>query len=494
MEREASDHTLPAEILLEVFKYSLTPEKGNRSLKRPWARLMGVCRHWCALVRNAALFWRTIKVSGSTKWLDVSLRRSQGVPLRITLSCDCDMKAAIPMLVQHADHIKDLELNPLNCRVLNPLFDCSFPLLASLAVCIDPRYSNAPSLDRAALLRSDNCSHLESLSLTRFPLSWTKPLLANLQSLSLTDCESSTKPLSFSEFLDTLGHGQQLRHLHLRHFLSAALSTQTSVPHGRLVTLPKMCTLHCYDVPALISRLISHLHTPDDAHNVLIGEFSDADDDPSTSFAALLPQDPTRAPFMRSMHSAYLDVGKTTNELICDGPSGAFCLLSLRRAALWDGWLERGLRQLPALFSFDATQLSSLTVSGDMNAASPDAWDLVFNSFPTLHALVLDVKQGGAFPTVAIHSLSAPQSGGEGVPCVRCPALATLDIDGWRWTQTGAEDILACLQARAAGGARKLFSLRLCPDLAALKEAEPEDMWADHRQELCRSVGYFEHW
>ncbi len=208
-------HTLPAEILLEVFKYSLVPEKRNPVLKRLWARLMGVCRHWCALVRNAAVFWRTIHVSGTTEWMDLSLRRSRGAPLRIMLSCDCDMWAAIPMLVQYADHIKHLELNALNypTNLFNPLFDCSLPLLASLTLFLDLRYRYPirAFLNRTASL-SDNCSHLESLSLTRFPLSWTKPLLANLQSLSLTDCELSTKPLSFAEFLDTLGHGQQLRH------------------------------------------------------------------------------------------------------------------------------------------------------------------------------------------------------------------------------------------------------------------------------------------
>lgn len=132
-------HTLPAEILFEVFKYSLTPEKGDQPLKRPWARLMGVCRHWCALVLNTALFWRTINVSRSMKWSKISLRRSQGAPLHMTLSRDCDMEAAIPMLVQHADQIKDLELNPLHHRILSPLFDCPFPLLTSITVCVDPQ-------------------------------------------------------------------------------------------------------------------------------------------------------------------------------------------------------------------------------------------------------------------------------------------------------------------------------------------------------------------
>ncbi|OJT11881.1 hypothetical protein TRAPUB_11569 [Trametes pubescens] len=195
------------------------------------------------------------------------------------------------------------------------------------------------------------------------------------------------------------------------------------------------------------------------------------------------------------MHSAYLCVGATTNELNWELPSGSFCVLGLRRAAPWDGWLERGLRQLPALFSFDATQLRSLTVSGSLNAVSPEAWDLVFDAFPALDALILDVKlKGGAFPTVITHSLSATSSGEEGEPCVRCPALATLDIEGWRGTQTDAEDILACLQARAAGGARKLVSLILGPDFATLEDEELGDMCADHWQELCRSVEHFEHW
>ncbi|KAL1943621.1 hypothetical protein VTO73DRAFT_4066 [Trametes versicolor] len=297
------------------------------------------------------------------KWSNISLRRSQGAPLRVTLSGDCDMEAAIPMLVQHADQIKDLELKPLHHRILSPLFYCSFPLLASLTTA------------------------------------------------------SRRRILSFAQFLDTLGHGQQLRLLHLHHFLSAALSTQASIPHGRLVTLPKFHTLHCRDVPVLISHLISHLHSPDDAHYLLIGELRDADDDPSTSFAALLPQDLARRPFMRSIQSAYLSVGDTINELYWGVPSGAFGLLALHRAASWDGWLERGLRQLPALFSLDTTQLTSLTVCGDVNTASPDAWDLVFNSFPALETLILDVKEGGAFPTVITRSLSAPPSGEEEASC-----------------------------------------------------------------------------
>lgn len=107
-------HTLPAEVLIQIFQHFLPshhffvadPETNGR-LKRPWARLMGVCRHWCALIKHAACFWRDIEVrSKDVRWLTLALHRLGNARARIALFHN--LKTALPILMERAENVEAL--------------------------------------------------------------------------------------------------------------------------------------------------------------------------------------------------------------------------------------------------------------------------------------------------------------------------------------------------------------------------------------------------
>ncbi|EIW52668.1 uncharacterized protein TRAVEDRAFT_53110 [Trametes versicolor FP-101664 SS1] len=418
-------HALPAEVLLEVFKYLLAPQYrylGARGgdLRRPWARLMGVCRHWCALIRKAAVFWTTIEVSTKTSWLKLALRRSGSAPIRVTLSSGCDMDITLPALVQHSSHLGALNMYTPTTHALQPLFSRVLPLLRALDLTnqvpdltnqLDPSLQHVHSGKSTVFISHDNCPRLAKLSLTRFTFAWTSPLLANLQNLTLRDCQLSTKPLPFAEFLDVLEHAQRLQDLQLGHFLSTALSTQTSVPNERLVTLPKLTFLQCADVPAHIARLVSHLRTLSVCDFELTGD-SDPND-PSASYASLLPRAAaTQATFTSPVFSIILEVGHKANAVALELASGGTCRLELFSAGAvqWDRWLERGLRQLLALFPSGEAQMTTLSIEGNLNSVSLDTWVSTFDTFPMLQTLTLDAQDVDEFPAALTDALSVLNS------------------------------------------------------------------------------------
>ncbi|OJT11916.1 hypothetical protein TRAPUB_11562 [Trametes pubescens] len=404
-------HTLPVEVLLDIFKYSLVPwnllKYTHPTSKRLWAPLMGVCRHWCALIRNDVEFWNTIDISKSMPWLDVALHRSRGTPLRVMLSRSRDVQEAISTLLPHTDRVRHLEMSAPNAGVLKPLFSHALPLLSNLSISLDRPAPYGQSSRRGVDLIDRNiCPHLETLRLSRYALAWTAPLLANLQFLSLNDCVLSTKPLSLAEFLDVLEHGQELWSLELGSFFFVALSSQTSVPPGRLVTLPKLSFLSLHAMPAHIARLMSHLRTLSGCDYELIGECSP--NDPSTSYASFLPQDAALTYLTSSVTSVFLEVDRETHLITWDLPLDGSYRLELHRGhAGWDNtWLERGLRQLPAIFASGGARLTRLNVAGRLNTVSSATWDTIFECFPALQSLEFEAQAGSAFPTAILRSLS----------------------------------------------------------------------------------------
>ncbi|EIW52658.1 uncharacterized protein TRAVEDRAFT_53099 [Trametes versicolor FP-101664 SS1] len=462
-------HYLPAEILLHIFEQlvrALLPDKLPSKLsppdfkpRRPWAPLMRVCRHWCALIRNGAVFWRDITISKNIKWFKLALSRLGNSPIRLQLAADCNLKAVLPTLDAHAGRIEKLilkgEVRDEDALRLESFLSRSFPVLRSLAIKMD-------STDSELCAVGDNHPGLEWLELTRASLPWKKSLLIHLEVLSLTDCILSTATLPFPDFLDVLEQGQRLRYLHLTEFLSAALDPQTSAPHERLVTLPGLQHLECSDVPSNIARLMTHLRTPAISHVELVGDCNG--NVPSTAHASLLPEYPgTPLPVLQTITRAIIDVTATQNGLRFSGPlrtSLELCLLNPDRQ-YWDEppWVEQGLQQLTG---FLGPALTELEVCGILDV-SQETWDRVFDAFPSLEKLVVREHESGLLPTTMLRSLSAAParsistSAGKGRSArVRCPALTYLRIDGWDWGRRGLGRILDCLRVRAAHGASRL--------------------------------------
>ncbi|EIW52648.1 uncharacterized protein TRAVEDRAFT_53090 [Trametes versicolor FP-101664 SS1] len=445
---------------------------------------MRVCRHWCALIRSSASFWRDIVISKDTKWFDLALGRLGGAPFRIELAPGCSLKAVLPVLKRHADQIEKLvfegEVRNTDVPHLRSFLSRSFPLLNNLALTLK-------SSRHIRSVKSSVCSSspLRWLDLTRTSLPWTSSLFTHLEVLSLTDCRSSTPALSFSNFLDALENGKRLRYLHLERFLSAVLDPQTSTPHERLITLPQLQHLTCCDLPANVGQLMTHLYTPAISRVELLGECHDVGA-PSTAHGSLLPEDASkRIPVLRSITHASLNVTAQDNDLRCSRRSLEFemSLVDPDSIEFWDEgpWVDRSLRQLPAMLG---PALTELEVGGCLDV-SQATWDRVFDAFPALQTLLIREYESVRFPTamvqdprlftkeawvLMVHSLAAPPllsashysgstSAGRSPPVsprVRCPNLKILRIDGWDWSRRALAQILDCLRVRVAHGASKL--------------------------------------
>ncbi|KAL1943563.1 hypothetical protein VTO73DRAFT_4008 [Trametes versicolor] len=450
-------HSLPAEVLLHIFEElapALLPDKPpsrflpyEEEARRPWARLMLVCRHWCALIRNRACFWSDITIATDTRWFDLALSRLGNAPMRVQLAPECDLKAVLPMLEVHAGRIEKLALEVAvsdeDVPYLESLLSRSFSVLRSLAIAMDETASPVPAV-------ADCCAGLDRLELTHTPVPWTKAVLANVKILSLTDCSLSTPTRPFLEFLDVLEHGQRLRYLYLNNFLSAAVNLQSSAIHERVVTLPVLQHLECRDVPANIAQLMAHLHTPALSYLELLGSCNDGDLPPSVH-ASLLPDDPrTQYPVLQRVTSAYLDVSGQTG-LHFTNPASGISLVTYLFNLDAQLWLARELPRLPTHLG---PALTALELRGVLDV--PQAtWDRVFDAFPALEKLLVCEYESHSLPRAMLRSLSTHGDGAD-KGRVRCPALRHLRIDGWDWRRGAFRQVLKCLRVRAAGGAARL--------------------------------------
>ncbi|EIW52644.1 uncharacterized protein TRAVEDRAFT_74999 [Trametes versicolor FP-101664 SS1] len=468
-------HSLPAELLLHIFKQFvpalLLDEESSgwpdEEPQRPWGRLMRVCRHWCALIRNAAFFWRDVIIYKDTRWFDLALSRLGSAPICITLAPGCDLEGVLAMLETNTGRIGGLvfgeAIRDVDASRVESFLSLSFPALRSLEITMDLTVRRACAIGGC-------CSGLERLHLTQASLPWTPSVLANLKDLSLTDCCLSMPALPFLAFLDVLEYGQRLQHLYLSGFLSAVLDPQTSAPYERVVTLHGLKHLELSDVPTNVARLMTHLHTPAISHIELVGDCDRSV--PSNAHASLLPQDlDTRFPVLQDITCVYFLVNGDENTLCFSHPAGTSFELRLFKSDVkcWGKphWLEKGLSQLPALFG---PALIELEVCGALNI-SPACWDRLFDSFPALQKLVMHEYNFHGIPLAMLRSLAAPAhsvphgavytaiatgTGCAGRMPLRCPSLRHLRINGWDWSRRAFRQILECLRVRAAHGAERL--------------------------------------
>lgn len=463
-------HTLPAEVLIQIFQHFLPSHDSfidrTGSLKCPWARLICVCRRWCALIRNTACFWTDIDVrSRETRWLEVALFRSGGAPIRIVLWHN--FEAVVPLLLKHVYHIEGLSFRePIHESFVAPFLSRSFPILKHLELLAE-RSSHPPLFPT---LSSSRLQTLTTLVLTRVSLPWTPSLFSGLELLSLTHCRLSAPPLPFADFLDLLEHGQKLRQLRLEHFLSVALSPQTVVPLQRVVTLPELQHLVCHDLPAHVAQLMTHLHTP----AISSIELQEARDDPNnfagvnTALTAkLLPEDLTRVPALQAISSLHFTHWAGQRLLSCAGP------IKLRMSvnehlSIWD--MEPELLRLPMVFG---SALTELRLDGILSF-SATTWDILFDAFPALQTLSLNDYGWAPEPTMADDLFRSLQSAstshndntrdpeiGEVHRPVRCAVLKELTIDPVWWIPRTVVAVLECLRSRAAGGTPRLEHLML---------------------------------
>lgn len=497
-------HRLPPEVLLQIFECllsptrfpldTLPPQRPSAYPERPWTALMGVCRHWCALIRNTSTFWRDIVIPvdiNAYDWMmiELALHRVGDAPIRVDFSFNRDARRALKMLTNHVGRIEKLRFHgevyhSAEAIVFQKFLAARFPILQSLMIDLGPS-----SLPIAALCGPTISPRLKSMSLAQTTLHWRPAMMTGLEALSLTDCKLlTTTPLPLTDFLDILERGQRLRYLHLEHFLFASLDPQSSAPRERSVTLPHLQHLICHDVPSHVARLMTHLHMPQAMNINLVGDCIDVNA-PSAIYASLLPEDYTRVPILPHATSVCLEVAPERNQVWC---TSAPSKIGFALRSPYDDWpggtMCRALRELPTLLGAAVTKLQ---ICGYLHNAALATWDLVFESFPMLECLALS-RYGPKFPTPAILSLSTPVyprvASDDGVPVhsVRCPNLKQLEFLGWKWSPKVMDDLLECLLVRIAHGARKLECLELeITGLAIARDADQVVELEGYRELFC---------
>lgn len=490
-------HKLPAEVFLQIFQHflplhhSFIVDAGG--LQRPWVRLMGVCRHWCALIRNAACFWRDIEVrTKDVRWLKLALGRLGKTPVRVEARIG-SLNAVLPILLEHTDHLETLDFQGWihHSDIVPFISRLSSPVLTNL------RFELCP-LDPDATLPiwSGDCPRLRRLTLIQVSLPWSTSILAGLEVLSLTHCQLSTPSLPFADFLGILEHGQKLRALRLEHFLSAAVFPQTFGPgsHARCVTLPSLHRLACHDVPARVAQLMAHLRIPAILEIDLAGKWPSIND-PSiagTTLSCLLPEDLTRVlpQVPQSIPSARLQLEVDSRELHCSLP------IELRLSFRVPPTAQAGILEQEVLLLLPVLcghALTEMYLSGELTY-SLETWNAVFEAFPSLQKLTLDnTLTAHEFPVDVFPSLQAapalfrvPQFGGirERRCEVHCPVLRELLLYHIWWRSHTMEVILECLRSRAASGALRLEILELAADWKLPQSMDIDD---EHDQERFRT-------
>ncbi|KAI0354470.1 hypothetical protein OH77DRAFT_1367287, partial [Trametes cingulata] len=93
---------LPVELLVNIFillpdiRHSPLPWREPPSNTTDWARIMAVCRHWHAAIRDHACFWQTAVVRQRTEWLHLILARSRDSALHLTFQDTTTFLATLP--------------------------------------------------------------------------------------------------------------------------------------------------------------------------------------------------------------------------------------------------------------------------------------------------------------------------------------------------------------------------------------------------------------
>ncbi|KAI0631465.1 hypothetical protein C8Q77DRAFT_137895 [Trametes polyzona] len=513
-------HSLPAELLIEIFTYLLQPDKTSW---RPWTRLMGVCRHWCALIRRAPAFWTDVWVTDrSLKWFELTMLRARKALVCINISGKCDLKAAVPVVVTHADHIRKLYIcipSTSSAHLLEPVLATLFPHLVDLNIDVQRTSSRRQSID--VRYRGSNCPRLSVLSLARLCLPWTVSLIANLHELTLTSCRLANTPLSMEDFLGVLEHGQRLSTIHLRKFLSVAITLGTSAPHSRVVVLSNLRSFRCIDLPDRVAEFIPHIRGHERCTYALTGLCSGLDD-PFASFTNLLPRNPAqlaafeplknpqRPPFLPTIFISCLQFDCSISCSASPFSGGLDLRLESQEwGTNWGPFLDRALQELAAIFKHCPPlepPCLHLDINGVADVVLPSTWDLIFDALPAIQRLSIDCA-GCSFPSAVTMSLGAPFPDGISLPesvleyfahsfpagpfvphtdwrrGVRLPSLQRLSIHGWGWDgEDPVEAVLACLRSREMHGVPRLHYLGLGA-LPYLDLEELDDLeWDDESQ------------
>ena len=181
---------LPYEIMGRIFE---TLQSEDESDQYRWIRITWVCDDWRQAAIGCASLWMAIPTNHkSDEWVAIILQRSKGAPISIQhqfpIQTNLPLSRLETILTHNFHRLERLKFTDVShCCDTQSLFSCfpaSAPLLRHLQLetcaCND---EYIPNVFRTALQKIPS---LETLSLHRCHLPWTKCTFSNLSSLSIS--------------------------------------------------------------------------------------------------------------------------------------------------------------------------------------------------------------------------------------------------------------------------------------------------------------------
>ncbi|OJT03996.1 hypothetical protein TRAPUB_5325 [Trametes pubescens] len=505
-------HKLPTEILVDMFLRQSSrphPESAETSDSADWFQIMLVCRRWRAVVKANTCFWRSIKVGSDIRWLDLALSRSGDVNLSLTFSVPSALLSGLSQILGIRERIERLRFSCLgdspSLKTLEPLVRATLPSLIDLGVSITrtravPAYAQAvpgfrdwPKRLETFELAPSNFPGMTKLSLKRVSLPWTASCISHLRHLDLRGCIVRPNAMSVSTFLDVLREGHNLEELILHDMLSSACPSRPR-PSERLraVALPRLRKAEFVDDFEWISLYVSYIQLPPQGEVSFTGLLDQfPGDDPSLSFAAILPRDAPPRAFLRSATSASLYIENGSYQITCQG-AGPLVTLHLRGRSYYVDWLEcveDGVAHF--IETLNKAPLTKLELAFECDSEGEfmdqELFDYVLDAFPRLQEIQLRSNVTGGdggvddVPVVllcqSLGSRSSAASDSDGDVGVRCPNLKVLRV---HQQQNGGESVLPalveCLFSREAGGGRDLELLAVTLRRSGAKDWTKSDM------------------
>ena len=210
---------LPNEILVEIF----LDVQAKSSSKKPWYKLLRVCRRWSAVARASPVLWRVIRFRNDVKWLRRSLAYSGDILLDLLCTNVDGFEPVTPRLLPHLHRIRNLQLDFLwrisDCSLASLLYH-PMPALERLHLEFDP---DTHEVDEELDSLTPDVREDEEGSSIRYPFFWFPnpeqfprlthlslgpcvnfslrfPLITTLTSLKLDCCVTST--ILLDQFMD----------------------------------------------------------------------------------------------------------------------------------------------------------------------------------------------------------------------------------------------------------------------------------------------------
>ncbi|KAI9574266.1 hypothetical protein HD554DRAFT_2165761 [Boletus coccyginus] len=264
---------LPTEILEIIFIHRARDYHSKAShdptpTVPSWVNISYVCRRWRNVTLNCSTLWTYLFVT-SPRWTEELLARSWKASLKLQVNPDpyrCEATflelGIVEQVMNHVERIQELCLHlPFTSGD-----HCFFSKLSSRA----PRLQNLK-----ISTEDDDCSQwssvlfdgdtpaLRTLELTGCPVPWYSFKLSGLTTLSLNDV-----PVRFqqdtAEFLATLGHMQNLEHLHLDNSLASAAGflSSTAFHTFQKVNLPHLSRVSIAAPLSTVIALLSCINIP----------------------------------------------------------------------------------------------------------------------------------------------------------------------------------------------------------------------------------------